>query len=118
MATDDVMQVDERLTRLETTVANGFFESGQRTGRLEGRMDRLEDRMSSLESKIDVFADGIRADLKTVLEAVTTGTEEMRRTTEAIRKEHEADRRLTRSILDDHTHRLRHLEGRNPATTA
>ena len=118
MATDDVMQVDERLTRLETTVANGFFEIGQRFGRVDARIDRLEDRMGALESKIDVFADGIRADLKTVLEAVTAGTEEMRRTTEAIRKEHEADRHLTRSILDDHSHRLRDLEGRNPATTA
>ena len=107
MATDDVMQVDERLSRLETTVANGFFENGRRIGRVEARMDRLDDRMSALASKIDIFADGIRGDLKTVLEAVTAGTEEMRRTTEAIRKEHEADRRLTRSILDDHSHRLR-----------
>ena len=129
MANDDVMAVDERLARLEITVANGFLENGTRMGGLEGRMgglearmgglegrmDRLEDRMSALESKVDVFADSIRADIKTVLEAVTAGTEEMRRTTDAIRAEHRADRRLMMSILDDHGHRLRKLEGRGPA---
>ena len=60
-------------------------------------MDRLEDRMLALENKLDVVADSIRADLKTVLEAVTAGTEEMRRITDAIRKEHQADRRLMMS---------------------
>ena len=161
MANDDVMAVDERLSRLETTVATGFHEQGQRLSRLEttvatgfreqgarlahlegrmgsleGRMDSLEgrmgsledrmgslqdrmgsleDRMFALENKLDVVADSIRADLKTVLEAVTAGTEEMRRTTDAIRKEHHADRRLMMSILDDHSHRLRTLEGRGPA---
>ena len=82
-----------------------------------GSMDRLEDRMLALENKLDVVADSIRADLKTVLEAVTAGTEEMRRITDAIRKEHQADRRLMMSILDDHSHRLRALEGRGPAAT-
>ena len=100
MANEDVMAVDERLSRLETTVATGFHEQGQ-------RIERIEDRMFGLENKVNVVAESIRADLKTVLEAVTAGTEEMRRTTEAIRKEHEADRRLTRSILEDHSKRLR-----------
>ncbi len=117
MANDDVMAVDERLSRLETTVANGFFEQGQRVDRVEGRMDRLEDRLGALESKLDVVAESIRADIKTVLEAVTAGTDEMRRTTDAIRKEHEADRRLTRLVLDDHGHRLRTVEGRRPVAT-
>ena len=138
MASDEISAVDERLSRLETTVANGFHEDGKRFGvldgrmgrlegrmgrledrmdRLEGRMDRLEDRMSALENKLDVVADSIRADLKTILEAVTAGTEEMRRITDAIRKEHQADRRLIMSILDDHSHRLRALEGRGPAAT-
>ena len=111
MANNDVMAVDERLSRLETTVATGFHEQGQRT-------DRLEDRMFALESKMDVFGDAIRADIKTVLEAVTAGTEEMRRITDAIRKEHQADRRLTMTILNDHSHRLRALEGRSPITSA
>jgi archaellum component FlaC len=110
MAIDDIMAVDERLSRLETTVAVGFHEQGQ-------RIDRVEDRMFAVENKLDVVADSIRADLKTVLEAVTAGTEEMRRTTDAIRKEHQADRRLMMSILDDHSHRLRMLEGRDPAAS-
>jgi hypothetical protein len=107
MANEDVMAVDERLLRLETTVATGFHQHGQ-------RIDRVEDRMFALENKLDVVADAIRADLKTVLEAVTAGTAEMRRTTDAIRKEHQADRRLIMSILDDHRHRLCTLEGRGP----
>ena len=128
MATDDVMAVDQRLAQLEKTVAQGFFDQGRRIGGLEGRMDgldgrvnsvagrmdglagrmdRLEDRMSGLETKLDVFAETIRGDIKTILEVVTAGTNEMRRTTEAIRKEHAADRRLMMSILNDHSNRLR-----------
>ena len=103
MANQDVMAVDERLSRLETTVATGLHEHGQ-------RIERIEDRMFALENKVNVVAESIRADLQTVLQAVTAGTEEMRRTTEAIRKEHEADRRLTRSILEDHPKRIRTLE--------
>ena len=115
MANDDVMAVDERLSRLETglsrletTVATGFHEQRQRT-------EHLEDRMFGLENKVNVVAESIRSDLRTVLEAVTAGTEEMRRTTDAIRKEHEADRRLARSILQDHSVRLQALEHRASA---
>ena len=82
MANQDVMAVDERLSRLETTVATGFHEQGQ-------RIERIEDRMSALENKVNVVGESIRADVKTVLEAVT------------------AYRRLTRSILEDHSKRLR-----------
>ena len=117
MTDDDIMAVDERLSRLEATVATGFFEQGQRIDGIEDRMDRLEDRMSSLESKLDVVADSIRADLKTLLEVVTANTGEKRRSTDAIRQEHAADRRLMRSILDDHSHRIRVLEDRKPTAT-
>lgn len=131
MPMDDVMAVDQRLARLEATVAQGFFEQGRRMGGLEGRidglagrigrledrmdrleerMDRLEDRMSGLERKFDVFTETIRGDIKTILEVVTAGTNEMRRNTEAIRNEHAADRRLIFSILNDHSARLRSLE--------
>ena len=152
MPMDDVMAVDQRLARLEATVAQGFFEQGRRMGGLEGRMgrlegrvdglagrmdgldsrmdglagrmdrledrmdrladrmDRLEDRMSALERKFDVFTETIRGDIKTILEVVTAGTNEMRRNTEAIRNEHAADRRLIFSILNDHSARLRSLE--------
>ena len=119
MANDEITLMDERQARLETTVANGFHGNENRFGALAGRMDRLEDRMFALENKLDVVADSIRADLKTVLEAVTASTEEMRRTTAAIRSEHQADRRLMMWILDDHGHRLRALEERGgPTTTA
>ena len=106
MATDDVMAVDQRLAQLEKTVAQGFFDQSR-------RMERLEDRVSALDSKLDVFTEAIRGDIKTIIEVVTAGTDEMRRTTEAIRKEHAADRRLMRSILDDHSVRIRTLEHRN-----
>ena len=50
---DDVMALDERLARLEVTVAAGFSELGGRMGRLEGRMDRLEGSMDRLETRMD-----------------------------------------------------------------
>jgi uncharacterized coiled-coil protein SlyX len=105
MTNQDVIKLDERLSRLETTVAKGFHEQGQ-------RMDRFEDRMYRLENKMDVVAESLRGDIRTVLDAVVANTEEMRRTTDAIRKEHEADRRLTRAILQDHSIRIRTLEDR------
>ena len=119
MAKDDAMAVDNRVGKRESTVAKGFFDQGQRMGRLEDRMGRfedrmgrLEDRMAALDSKFDVFTESIRGDLKTVLEAVTALATEMRRTTRSIRKEHEADRRITKSFFLDHLSRIRTLEGR------
>jgi hypothetical protein len=111
MANEDVMKVDERLSRLEKTVAEGFYGNGQQFKGLLGRMDHLEDRMYALENKMDVVAESLRGDIRTVLDAVVANTDEMRRTTDAIRKEHEADRRLTRAILQDHSTRIRTLEG-------
>lgn len=117
MPNDDVMAVDERLSKLEKTVAEGFYANRQQFDGvrfqfigLGGRIERLEDRMSALENKMDVVAESLRADIRTVLDAVVAGTAEMRRTTGAIRKEHEADRRLTRAILQDHSIRIRALE--------
>ena len=112
MAKDDAMAVDNRVAKLESTVAKGFFDQGHATGLLAERMGRLEDRMAALDSKFDVVAESIRGDLKTVLEAVTALAAEMRRTTRSIRKEHEADRRITKSVLLDHLSRIRTLEGR------
>lgn len=104
MTNEDVMAVDERLARLEKTVATEFFKHG-------GRLDRLEDRMIALDTKFDIAVESIRGDVKTILEVMTGFAAEMRRTTESIRKEHGADRRLTRSILFDHVTRIRTLEG-------
>jgi hypothetical protein len=104
MANEDVMAVDERVARLEVTMAKGFLEQGQ-------RLDRLEDRMATLDAKFDVVSESIRGDVTTIRELVTGFMDEMRRTTDSMRKEHEADRRLTRSALFDHVTRIRTLEG-------
>jgi hypothetical protein len=108
MAKDDVMAVDDRVAKLENTMAKGFFDQGQ-------RMDRLEDRMTALDSKFDVVAESIRGDVTTIRELVTGFMDEMRRTTDSMRKEHEADRRLTRLALFDQVTRIRTLEGGAPA---
>ena len=107
MANEDVMAVDERVAKLEKTMAEGFFGQGR-------RMDRLEDRMSALDSKFDVVAESIRGDVKTIRELVTGFMDEMRRTTDSMRKEHEADRRLARLALFGHVTRIRTLEGGGP----
>lgn len=64
---DEIMLLDERISRLEQTVAQGFFEligherivdgrihavEGSIT-RLEGRIDRLEERVGRLEVRMD-----------------------------------------------------------------
>ena len=111
MTDQDVMAVDERLARLEKTVAEGFFEQGGRLAKFDARFNRLEDRMTALDSKFDIAVESIRGDVKTILEVMTGFAAEMRRTTESMRKDHEADRRLTRSVLQDHVKRIRILEG-------
>ena len=82
MPNEDVMAVDERLSRLEKR-CRGFYGNNQsftaldgrfttldgKVTTLGGRMGRLEDHMSALENKLDVFAES-RADIKTVLDAV------------------------------------------------
>jgi chromosome segregation ATPase len=57
---DEIMLLDERISRLESTVAQGFFElTGRadlhdgRIGKVEARMDRLEERMDQLEARMD-----------------------------------------------------------------
>jgi predicted nucleic acid-binding Zn-ribbon protein len=49
---DEIMAVDERVARLEKTVAKGFHELGQRIGGLEHRMGGLEQRMGGLEQRM------------------------------------------------------------------
>ena len=89
-------KVGERLTRLEVTVAQGFHDS--------------EMRDSALSNKIDVNTEALRSDLQTVLNAVDSLADELRRTTESIRKEHAADRAVLTLALQQHARRLHDLE--------
>ena len=123
MANDEAMKIDERIGRLELTVAKGFFEQGQRIGGLEGRMGSLEgrmggleDRMDALSAKFDVTTDAVLDAIKTVLERIDGLGEQMERSTAAIRKRHAADRRLTDSVLGDHKRRILALERRGTSS--
>lgn len=107
MAEDCAMALDDRVAKLENTMAKGFFDQGQ-------RMDRLEDRISALDSKLDVVSESIRGEVTTLAEVMHGFMGEMRRTTDSMRQEHEADRRLTRLALFDHVTRIRKLEDGTP----
>jgi uncharacterized coiled-coil protein SlyX len=107
---DDVMAVDERLARLEVTVANGFSDLGRRMDRLEMRMDRLEDRVNALNSKLDVTAESLEGKMGLLMERMDAHAQEMRVWTKAIVDEHRADRRLMYAMLQDHGIRIRALE--------
>jgi uncharacterized coiled-coil protein SlyX len=107
---DDVMALDERLARLEVTVAAGFSELGARMGPLEGRMGRLEDRTDALNVRLNVSVETLDAKLQLVLERIDAHSREMRVWTEAIVNEHRADRRLMYSMLGDHRVRIEALE--------
>ena len=116
MATD-VMAVDERLSRLEVTVAKGFAELLGRAGHADGRMDaldqrmgRLESRLTAMNSKLDIVVESIESKMQLVIERLDATTREMRMTTRAMQLEHRADRRLMYAILKDHGVRRRALE--------
>ena len=91
-------KVEERLTRLEVTVAQGFHDA--------------EARDSALSNKIDVNTEALRSDLHTVLNAVDSLADELRRTTDSIRREHAADRKVLTLTLQQHARRLHDLESR------
>ena len=93
---DTVEKVGERLSRLEDTVAKGFY--------------RTDARLAAMSNKIDISVEALRGDLKSVMEILTAHIEEMRRTTESIRKEHAADREVLKLSLQDHTIRLEDME--------
>lgn len=100
---DDVMAVDERLAKLEVTVAKGFAELG-------GSLDRLEDRVNALNSKLDVTAESLEGKMGLLMERMDAHAQEMRVWTKAIVDEHRADRRLMYAMLQDHGVRIRALE--------
>lgn len=117
MTESEAVKLDERIGRLEQTVALGFFEQGREISGLkgqidglEGRMDRLEVRMTALEEKFDILADTVLDATKTILERIDGMSQQMERSTKAIRRRHGADRRLTRLVLADHNIRLKQLE--------
>lgn len=89
-------KVSERLTRLEVTTAQGFLDS--------------EARDAALSEKIDVNTEAVRADIRTVLDAVGSLSDELRRTADSIRQEHAADRKLFTLTLQQHAKRIQKLE--------
>jgi uncharacterized coiled-coil protein SlyX len=128
---DDVMAVDERLAKLEVTVAKGFEELGNRIGsldsritglerrmeglegriaRLEDRMARLEDRMDAFNEKLDVAVESLEGKMNLLLERMDLQIAEMRAWTTAVTREARADRRLMFSMLKDHRVRIEALE--------
>ena len=123
---DSVDQVSKRLADLEATVAKGFYEnSAQFKGMnaqfekvdaqfkaVDARFHEAELRDIALSRKIDVTADALRGDIRTVLDAVGSLADEMRRTTDSIRKEHAADRAVLTTALEQHAGRLHALEVR------
>ena len=89
-------KVEERLTRLEVTVAQGFHDSEQRD--------------LALSRKIDIQTEAIRADLRAAVDAMNAFAEEARRTSESLRQEHAADRAVLTVTLQQHSRRLHDLE--------
>lgn len=89
-------KASERLTALEVTVAQGFREA--------------ELRGIALSRKIDVNAESLRGEIRTVLDAVGSLADEMRRTTDSIRAEHAADRKILTLAIEQHATRLFTLE--------
>jgi hypothetical protein len=83
---DDIMAVDERVAKLEVTVARGFAELGD-------RMRRLEDRMDAFNEKLNVGVESPEGKMTLLLGRMDLHIAEMRATTTAITREFRADRR-------------------------
>ena len=66
-------KLEERLTRLEVTVAEGFHDT-------KSQLNQAELRDMALSQKIDVNTESLRGDLQTVLSAVDSLADEFRRT--------------------------------------
>ena len=128
---DDIMAVDERMARLEVTVATGFSEQDVRFTRLEHRfgvldrkvdtldgkfdtlerkVDGLNARVDALNGKLDVVSESLEDKMQLVLERLDAWTKESRTTTAAMQKEWQADRRLMYATLTDHRVRIEALE--------
>jgi DNA-binding ferritin-like protein len=93
---ETIDKVSERLARLEVTVAQGFRD--------------CEARDAALSEKIDVNTESLRDDIRTVLDAVGSLADELRRTADSIRNEHAADRKLVTVALQQHAKRIHDLE--------
>ena len=108
------MAVDERVAKLEVTVAKGFQKLGD-------RMSRLEDRMDAFNEKLDVTVESLEGKMDLLLEHMNLHIAEMRATTTAITRGFRADGRLLYSMLKDHRVRIEALESaarRNPDPAA
>lgn len=105
MADETLDKVSERLVRLEVTVAQGFHDA-------KARFHGAELRDMALSRKVDVNTESLRSDLRTVLDAVASLGDEVRRTTDAIRQEHAADRAVHALALEQHATRLHDLESK------
>jgi hypothetical protein len=89
-------KVEERLTRLEVTVAQGFHDAEQRD--------------LALARKVDIQTEAIRGDLRAAIDALNAAAEESRRTADSIRKEHAVDRAILTVTLQQHARRLHDFE--------
>jgi len=113
---DDVMALDERLARLEVTVANGFSEQSGRITSLEQKVDTLEQKFDALNSKLDVVSESLEDKIQLVLERLDSRTKEMLAATESMRREWRGDRRLMYAMLKDHRVRIDALEKPTPSS--
>lgn len=100
---ETVDKVFERLMLLEVTVGHGFHDT-------EARFLECEARGAALSEKIDVNTEAVRADIRTVLDAVGSLSDELRRTADSIRQKHAADRKLFTLTLQQHAKRIQKLE--------
>lgn len=128
---DAIMALDERLARLEMTVASGFSEQGTRITRLEEKVDRLGEKVDGLEqkvdrlgakvngldekleglnSKLDVSMESLEAKMQLVAERVEVRMNEIATLVETMGREWRADRRLVYAMLKEHRVRIESLE--------
>ena len=105
--------MEERLERLEkkvdalTETSKGVLAEMEH---LSTRVYGVEDRMDASKTKLDVSVDGLRSDIKLVVERVDGLRQFLERSREDGRNERAADQGLLFALVRDHNRRLRAIE--------
>jgi hypothetical protein len=125
---DDLMALDERIARLEVTVATGFFELSTRIENLETRVradlgadivgveNRLRDEIGGVESRLRVLIEANRDEQRQYAEGFGAALERIESRLELMHRDHLQTRDDHARAIEGHERRIAALERQSDST--